>query len=115
MVVEGTAVSLSSFKVTINNDKLDFGYWKNNDYGYVVQLIVNGKVKSEKTVNSLQTDFKLDSYFGYKAKLDDVIQIGIRTWVVDDEGKKIFDSDFPKCSNTVCGLTKPVTAYINNN
>ena len=93
----------------------DFGFWEKNLHGYCIQLIVNRKVIQEYELRSLtnRIDFSLASYFGYTSKIGDIIQIGIRTWVKDDTGDTIFDSDFAKCSNAVCMLTKPVTMYLN--
>jgi surface antigen len=102
----------NTFQLTTSPRNPDFGYWKNNGYGYIVQLIINGKVKREKIVNSLQTNFSISDYFGYTdVKLGDTVQIGIRTWILY-EGKRLYDTDFAKCSNPVCMLSKQVTAYL---
>jgi surface antigen len=109
-----TMLPHDSFKLKTTPAKPDFGYWNTNGHGYLVQLIVNGKVKSEKIVNSLQTIFKISDYFEYTPVLGDTIQIGIRTWVKDEKGKKVYNSDFTKCSNTVCMLASQTAIYINN-
>jgi surface antigen len=106
--------SNGNFELTAGHlTQTEWGYWgKPATGGYTVQLIINGKIVREKELDSLPKTFKLSSYFSYNAKLDDIIQIGIRTWVIYN-GKKLYDSDFAECSNTVCMLTKPITAYIN--
>lgn len=94
----------------------NWGYWKKNNHGYDIQLIINGKCKSEKTENSLNRslNFTLSKFFKYsKISVGDSIQIGIRTWVKDDKGKKIFDNDFAKTSNAICMLTQPFKVYLN--
>lgn len=100
--------------VTTPNSQEDFGYWAKNGYGYTLQLVVNGAIKSEKNVNSISTsqNISIKSYFGYTPKLGDVIQIGVRTWTLY-EGEKLFDSNHSKVSNSVCMLKKPVIPYLN--
>jgi surface antigen len=102
-----------NFQISTAPAKPDFGYYSTNSHGYTVQLIVNGAVKREKNVNFLQTSFSVNKYFGYKLKLGDVIQIGVRTWVKNDDGDLIYDNDFIKASNPICMLAKPVTMYLN--
>jgi hypothetical protein len=110
---------LHNNKVKLTTEPIsDWGHWKKNDHGYILQLIVNGKVKSEKVLSSIgkTSIFKLDAYFeNYEAKLGDTIQIGIRTWVLDDNGNKIFDSQYVKTSNSVCFLTRPIQMYLKAN
>ena len=98
----------------VSPKSLDFGYWKRNGYGYIIQLIVNGALKKEIETSSPPSNFKISEYFNYKNKIKtgDVIQIGIRTWVKYN-GKKLFDSAFVKTSNTVRMLKKPIIAYLN--
>jgi hypothetical protein len=94
-------------------DAQSWGYWKSNGNGYTVQLIVNGKVKTEKEVSSLPKTLKINDYFNYNnIKIGDIVQIGIRTWVLYD-GKKLYDNEHTKCSNPICMLVKPVLAYLN--
>jgi hypothetical protein len=95
----------------------DWGYWKKpKTGGYAIQLIVNGKVVEEKTKDSLDKiwNFDIDKEFKkYKSKIGDIIQIGIRTWVTDDAGHKIFDSQTAKTSNSICFLKQPLVSYLN--
>lgn len=111
-----TKLPYNEFQLNVTPEKPDFGYWKNKngkDCGFVMQLIINGQVKKEKIVSTLEKNFNLNDYFDYTSKVGDIIQIGIRTWVKDDDDKKIFDDEFAKTSNTIIMLKKPVTAYLN--
>jgi hypothetical protein len=94
----------------------NWGYWKRNNYGYVIQLIVNGKCVSEKTIQNLPStlNFKISNYFtNYRSKLGDTIQIGVRTWVTDNNGNKQYDSFYAKTSNPICLLKQPILTYLN--
>lgn len=106
-----TNPSLTLVADTTNN----WGYWKKNNYGYDLQLIVNGRCIEEITVNNVNiSDFKLADYFkDYKVLLDDIVQVGVCTWTVDDKGSKIYDSNLIKKSNTICLLKKPIMYYLN--
>ena len=116
LYMKDNKVPQNNFWLNIAPKKPDFGYWKkNSNFGYVVQLVVNGRVNCEKIVKSLQTEISLSDYFGYKAKLGDNIQIGLRTWVKNNDGDPIYDSEFAKVSNPICMLTQPVIAYLNIN
>lgn len=91
-----------------------WGYWKKPaNGGYTVQLIINGKVIAEKETTSLPKTLNISDYFNYDSvKIGDIIQIGIRTWVLYD-GKPLYDSNHAKCSNPICMLVRPVTTYLN--
>lgn len=69
-----------NFKLDVTPNKPDFGYWKSDGYGYTIQLLVNGRLKCEKSIDSLPTNLKISDYFNYNCELGDIIQIGIRTW-----------------------------------
>lgn len=106
----------NSFKLTTGAVS-DWGYWKKNTSGYIIQLIVNGKCISEKTIQNLPStlNFKISNYFtNYESKLGDTIQIGVRTWVTDDNGNKQYDSFYAKTSNTICFLKQLVVVYLND-
>lgn len=93
-----------------------WGHWKKNGCGYILQLIINGKCVKEKSINKLNklTSMKLSSYFGTsKLKLNDTVQICIRTWVKDDDGNKIFDQGMTNTTNSICMLTQPFVIYLN--
>jgi surface antigen len=105
-----------TLQLTTSPSQPDFGYWgttENKNCGYTIQLIVNGNIKKEKEVGSLPKTFTISAYFNHKVKVGDIIQIGIRTWVKDDVGKKVYDSNFVKASNSICMIVKPVVAYLN--
>jgi hypothetical protein len=95
----------------------DWGHWKKPaNGGYIIQLIVNGKVVEEKIKNDLVKawHFNLNSEFkNYKSKVGDIIQVGIYTWVKDDKGEMIFDNQAIKISNPICFLRQPMIAYLN--
>lgn len=106
----------NSFKLNIIKPE-DLGYWKNNSNGYELQLIINGHKVKTINKNSASdksfSDFDLEKEFGYKCKTGDVIQIGVRTWVTNNNGKKLFDSDCAKTSKPVCLLEKSINAFLN--
>lgn len=92
----------------------DWGYWKKNSYGYIIQLIVNGKVKKENNVNTISKTmtFSLKDYFKYEPKLGDNIQIGIRTWV-HDGNQYVYDDCFAKTSNAIYWSADQFDIFIN--
>ena len=102
----------NNFKLSVYPNNINFGYWASNGYGYTVQLIVNGQVIKEKDVKTLPNTVNIASYFGYKPKITDIIQIGIRTWSKYNSSK-LFDSDYAIASNAVCLLKNEIIAYIN--
>lgn len=93
----------------------NFGYWCRNEHGYTIQLIINGQVRSEKTTSTLVRNAKLSDYFSYNLKPTDVVQVGVRTWAVDDANKKVYDGAFVKTSAPICFAQSSVIAYINYN
>lgn len=120
-----TSATKINFKVDNTNSKftLDIakptylGYWKTNS-GYDIQLIVNNKAvktitEKNATKNINWTSFNLQDKFSYNISLGDNIQIGVRVWVKDDGGTKIYDNTKAKTSNAICLLRKPVKLYLN--
>lgn len=97
----------------------DWGYWGDKSTrGYELSLMINGNAVCTKqltgTINLSDFEFDLKNTFGYNGyTTTDSVQLGIRTWVTDDFGNKIFDNDFPKVSNPVCLLKKPCLIYLN--
>ena len=93
------------------------GYWKNNTCGYEQQLLVNGKCIKTKTITGIQniskSNLDLEKEFGYTPKIGDIIQIGMRVWVTDNNSKKQYDNDTAKTSNAICILNKPISTYLN--
>jgi hypothetical protein len=111
----GEKLPNDEFQLTIK--PIDYwGYWKKNDYDYVIQLIVNGKVVA--TINKQSLDklwiFSLSKDFNWKAcKIGDTVQIGVRTCVRDDAGKPIYDDQAAKASNPICFIKRPIVSYLN--
>ena len=93
------------------------GYWSKNSSGYEKILIVNGKSVKTKNIknvkNVIAEKFTIKDEFGYDCKIDDIVQIGIRVWATDDEGKKIYDAPTIKTSNAVCFMNNSIQAYLN--
>ena len=92
------------------------GYWKKNSSGYDKLLFVNGKCVKTNTVSrtdtSISEKFTLENEFGYTCRTGDCIQIGIRTWVKDDSGNKLYDSDNAVVSGSICILNKSIIPHI---
>jgi hypothetical protein len=101
-----------NFQLTTSPTNPEFGYWKSKGSGYTIQLIVNGKLISEKDVSSLPKTFKISKYFNYKTKIGDIVQIGIRTWTKYNS-KKIYDAEYVKMSNPICTLVNSFIVYLN--
>ena len=61
-----------------------------------------------------KTDLSVfEKEFGYTPKIGDIIQIGMRVWVTDNNSKKQYDNDTAKTSNAICILNKPISTYLN--
>ena len=106
--------SLFTLKVT-KPERL--GYWKSTS-GYDIMLLVNNKtIKTVSITNANQDiswkNFTIKSKFDYECKTGDSIQIGVRVWVKDSTGKKLYDSGAIKCSASICLLNRPISLYIN--
>lgn len=119
MLSLNTKLLAKELKVTFDTPA-DWGYWKNKSHGYEVHLIVNGK--SIKTItkehNKMDTKFIFipdDLFSGYKSKIGDTLQVGIRTWVTNNKGNKIYDNDYITTSEAVCLLNQPFIAYLKTN
>lgn len=115
LVANDNKLPSQSFKLDYI-DAHDWGYWGKNSYGYVVQLFVNGQFFDECETSSIAIlkDFNLSTIFStYTSRVGDTIQIGIRTWVNDDDGNRIYDSNTTSTSNALCFLTKPIIPYLN--
>lgn len=108
-----TKLPCNVFQLSSGLAASDWGYWKRNGCGYTIRLILNGKNKAEKEVTTLPKTFKVNEFFEHSVKAGDTIQIGIRTWVLY-KGGKLYDSDFVKCSNSICMLANQATAYIHH-
>ena len=105
--------SIFNLKVVLPSS---FGYWGENS-GYEKILIVNNKyvkTKTTKNIKSIVTEkFNIKDEFKYNCQAGDTIQIGIRTWVVDANNKKIYDAPAPKTSEAVWLLNSPIQVYLN--
>jgi hypothetical protein len=104
-----------AFQLKISAVK-NWGYWKSFGYCYIVQLIINGRLKEEISIQNLNSvwNFNLSKVFNnYKPKIGDIIQIGIRARTIDSSGNYVYSSDFTQTSNPVCFLKKPVATYLN--
>ena len=108
-----TADSLFGFKV----DKPDeLGYWKKNSSGYTRYLFVNNNCVYNTDISStknIDESFNIKSKFKYEVKTGDIVQIGLRTWVKDDNGTKIYNKNGIKASEAICLLNNPLRIYLN--
>ena len=79
-------------------------------------LLVNGNAIKEVYLDPFSEEsFKpiYSTLFGsQKINIGDNLQIGIRTWVTDNAGKKVYDSDYFTTSNSICLLNKSLTAFL---
>ena len=113
-----TAESKSFDSFTLTATKPEYlGHWRTNS-GYDLQLIVNNKVVKTISVNNAAkdlslTDFTLENKFSYTSHVSDNIQIGVRTWVKDDQGVKIYDNLKPKTSKSICLLNRSALFHLN--
>lgn len=114
---DDTVISASSvFKLDVEMPTT-LGYWSTNSAGYEKLLIVNGKCIETKTINQIKNivaeSFTIKNEFNYVCKTADIIQIGIRIWVRDNNNKKIYDDFQAKASNAICLLNNSVQTFLN--
>lgn len=91
------------------------GYWQKNLCGYDLQLFINGKQVKSKTIKNIKDiseSFTIKDKFDYQCKTGDTVQIGVRVWVTDDNGNKIYDGHAAKTSKPICLLNRPIVAYL---
>jgi hypothetical protein len=74
--------------------------------GYRISLILNGRsIYQDNTTIKYGTNsisFKLRNFVDLDNSIfTDTLQIGIQTWVTDENSINIFDSDFPVCSKPI--------------
>ena len=94
----------------------DLGYWKKNSHGYTIYLLVNNNrvvTSSTEGTKNINKKFTIKNEFGYEAKTGDIVQIGIRTWVKDDDGDKIYNKNNIKTSEAICLLNNSLRIYLN--
>jgi surface antigen len=105
----------STFELTAEMPT-ELGYWGKNSKGYDKILFVDGeKVKTiaVKNLNNINSKkFTIKEEFGYTCKTGDVVQIGLRIWTTDNDGKKVYDSPKAKISEAICLLNRPVQVYL---
>ena len=105
----------SAFKLTISEPKY-LGYWKKVSCGYEKMLFINNKCVKTITEVGVKTirakKLTLKEEFGYTCKMGDSVQIGIRVWVKDDKGNKLYDSNVATMSESICILNKPVLTHL---
>ena len=107
----------ASFTVTVE-EPADWGYWERagNEIGYRVFAISNFKLVSN--FDSGVTDTLSIIPKTYKINHGENFQVGISSWVKDNDGTKIFarpGEDYPTCSNSICLIPKteiPNNSYI---
>lgn len=115
--IEGKPLGVNSKFNLIVNKPGHLGYWKANS-GYEIQLIINNRAVKTVTENNATKDvrwqnFTLKDKFNYTVNLGDNIQVGVRVWVKDSSGTKIYDSAKAKMSKAICLISKPIKLYIN--
>jgi surface antigen len=95
----------------------ELGHWGKNKTGYEKILIVNNNIVKTKTINSLKNitkeKFTIKDEFDYSIKTGDIVQVGIRVWVTDDKGKKVYDIAAPKTSEAICIINSSMQIYLN--
>lgn len=117
LTCDNTIKSVNS-KFSLKVTKPEYlGYWSTNG-GYELQLIVNGKIVKTETINEIkdiEESFTIKEKFDYECKTGDIIQIGIITWVKDENNKPLYNnnSKTAKTSKPICLLNRPVLAYLN--
>jgi surface antigen len=104
-----------SFKVSIEEPGY-WGYWKKNGCGYNIELILDGYLLEEIS-SSVVSEFNFiprkSTLFGEKnIEIGTNLQIGVRTWVKDNSGIKIY-SKRSVASNPICLLNQPIRIFLN--
>ena len=103
------------FEVTFDPPE-SWGYWVEKSsltlHGYVVEIIINGKVEKSYPLVIPDGTFKItpadiNSLLDIKVKPGDTLQVGLRTWAVNSKGKELFDEAYSKTSN-------PILLVVNN-
>lgn len=95
----------SSFSVVVTEPVAEnWGYWRRigRPYGYRTYIVDNGRLVTYEDMAKPKTSFSIVPGIPHEHNF----QIGISTWVTDNDGNKIFaledHSDFPVCSNSIC-------------
>lgn len=81
------------------------GFWgSKNDCGYDISLLINGifiETIEHSELSLSWHSFKIKDKFNYSCNLTDTIQIGVRTWVKHDNGKKIYNKKGIKTTDPI--------------
>ena len=112
----------SSYSLKIGQPA-EWGYWRNssvnpnnNNFGYIVQVIVNGVcIKTLEVPVFEQEQFIPDTclYFSdYTLGLGDSIQFGITPFVTDLHGEKVYNELNTLMSKSVCFLNQPYKIFL---
>lgn len=101
---------------TLNIKKPNYlGYYKTSS-GYDLTLFVNGNKFKTLEINSVndinEKNFDIQQKFNYTHSLDELIQLGVQTWVKNGN-TKIYNLGGPVVSNSICFLTNSITPYLN--
>ena len=71
--------------------------------GYYVSLLLNGKIVASKETTTFSNTILLDLLNQVESfKLNDILQIGIQTWVQDEYNRYIFNNQFFRCTEPLC-------------
>lgn len=97
-----------------------WGYWpvknKNTKHGYEIQYIINSKIVKTELINAsaFKSEFTLLPADLLKAavKPGDILQIGVRTWVINSSNRTIYDNTYAKVSNAICLITQKYLLFI---
>lgn len=101
----------------------NWGYWakRTDSYGYEVKLLINGECVSIydlKNKNELKFTLDKNSCFKgkYTIKLADTIQLGVCSWILDNNKNKVYSSEFSytttKTTTPICFLAHPIRTYL---
>ncbi len=100
----GKNLETTDFKVSIEAPSR-WGYWKTtakNDYGYKVFIVEDSRLLSN--FDSVEQKTLTIKPASKNVSHEKNFQVGISTWVTDNNGTKIFaepGKDYPVCSNSV--------------
>ena len=115
LTATGTRFPNETFQL-ITNTVSNWGYWAKNSKKYILDLIINGKVKNSKELTSLTStfDFNLFEVFGdCEINVNDIIQICVYTQTIDDGGNPIYNKKLVKASNPICFLKQSIITQLN--
>lgn len=108
------------FTVTVLKPE-SWGYWLDMfpsiEHGYEIQYIVNSKIVhvEQKSASVFKPEFEIfpNKILKSAIKPGDILQIGVRTWVVNKKGKTLYDNDYAKTSNAICLIAQEHLLFLN--